>query len=121
MHERRFAPRYRWRQPLHVQGEGGARFAAESRDVSLAGVAVVVTTEAALALAQGGSVLTLGDRLEVILPAVDGGPVAVPGRVRHVNRQSQGEYQVGLVLAPRDPAEEAALAALVEQARARGL
>jgi c-di-GMP-binding flagellar brake protein YcgR len=95
----------------------------QTTDVSLNGMGMLMRRDVVVALAQGGSVLTPGDRFDVVLsPDVsqaDGliGPT-VPGRVRHVRRLSQHEYQVGVLFEEVDTAQQAALQAMVDLAQA---
>jgi hypothetical protein len=120
--ERRLFPRYPHQAPVVVSHRGGERFSGETRDVSLRGLGVVLKRYAVTALAQGGSLLTPGDRVEVMLvPDVSGTEVDIgptlPARVRYVRRLSQTEYHVGLWCDSDSVAHQEALNALVEQAR----
>ena len=117
--ERRLSVRHPHRCPLTLAGGEGLRFAAQSTDVARAGLGLETDREAVVALAQGGALLTPGDRVGVHLPGVaPGDPEAVlPARVRHVRRVSQGRYHVGVVFEALDPEGEARLAERVALAR----
>jgi len=116
-------PRYRYSTEVTVCQSSGKRFSVQTTDVSLHGMGLLMRRDVVVALAQGGSVLTPGDRFDVVLsPNVseaDGliGPT-VPGRVRHVRRLSQHEYHVGLLFEDIDTAQLSALQAMVDQAQA---
>lgn len=69
-----------------------------------------------LALAQGGGILTPGDRLRIVLPGATGAgaELSLEGRVRHVRRLSQEQYQVGVWFADLTGSQQAGLAALID-------
>ena len=99
-------------------------FEVVASDVSAVGVGCRVSREAVIALAQGGSVLTPGDRLRLTLGGRCADPaegVEFDGRVRHVRRLSRDEYLVGLVFDEPDRQQEAAIADLLVEARAQHL
>lgn len=114
-------PRYRHIMDVTVSHMGGQRFSAQTTDVSLAGMGMRMARDVVIALAQGGSVLTPGDRFDVVLSpniaSADGviGPM-LQGRVRHVRRLSQHEYQVGVLFEDTDAAQQAALQGVVDKA-----
>jgi hypothetical protein len=103
---------------------GDVRFAAETVDVSLTGMGLSMASDAATALAQGGSVLTPGDTFDLILcpfvEAADGviGP-KLEARVRHARRLSQHEYLIGVWFDALDQGQQSALQAIVDQAQQR--
>lgn len=103
---------------------GEVRFAANTVDVSLTGMGLLIDRYAVLALAQGGSVLTPGDSFDLVLcpfvEAVDGviGP-KLEARVRHVRRLSQQEYHVGVWFDALDQGQQSALQSIVDQAQQR--
>jgi hypothetical protein len=71
-------------------------------------------------LAQGGSILTTGDRFQLVLsgtlnPSSQGG-LTLNCRVRHVRRLSREEYQVGVWFVDPSPGQKTGLAALVDEA-----
>lgn len=120
MQERRTFPRYAVDWPVTLQRQGVSPFRGSACDVSGAGMALKASRAAVLALAQGGSVLMPGDRLELEVAA--GGAMdpalAVGGRVRNVRRLSREEYQVAVRFEDLDPVQERVLDTLLEQARA---
>jgi hypothetical protein len=113
-------PRYRYNTEVTIRHPGGERFAVQTTDVSLSGLGMRMSRDVVVALAQGGSVLTPGDRIQIVLSpnvtSADGliGP-RVEGRVRHVRRLSQNEYHVGVRFEDPDAAQQAALKAVVDQ------
>ncbi|MDZ7751000.1 MAG: PilZ domain-containing protein [Gammaproteobacteria bacterium] len=122
MQERRLSARYRCRCPAAVQGPNSEYRDMEIREVSLTGLTLWVRREVVLALAQAGSILTLGDRIHVSSRGAgveDGAPeVALPCRVQHVRRLSQDRYQVGTRFEVLDPRQLEVLEQWV--ARAQG-
>ena len=80
-----------------------------------------MTREVVVALAQGGSTLTTGDRFLLLVPgtlnsSLEGG-MTLACRVRHVRRLSREAYQVGAWFLDPTAGQQAGLAALVESAR----
>jgi hypothetical protein len=74
-----------------------------------------------VALAQGGSILTPGDRLRVLLPgtlnpSLEGG-LTLECQGRHVRRLSREQYQVGVRFLDPTPGQTAGLEALVQSAK----
>lgn len=122
MHERRLTPRYSVEWPVTLHWQDSETFEVRACDISVTGIGLMVPRNAVVALAQGGSILTPGDRLQVGLAgAADSGAhdrVTLEGRVRHVRRLAHERYQLGIWFADCTPPQQAALDALVEQARA---
>lgn len=120
MQERRLFPRYSFATPLRVWGGVGDPFDGQSTEISLGGIGFVLHRSAVVALAQGGAILTIGDRLQVSLDAAPagGGGLRLPGSVRGVRRLSHDDYQVALTFDEVSPSQRGMLAALVEHARA---
>ena len=121
--DRRISPRYSYTQSLELRGTDGARFEARSCDISAVGMSLLMARHVVVALAQGGSILTIGDRFQLLLPgtlnpSLDGG-LTLNCRVRHVRRLSREEYQVGAWFLDPTPGQRAGLKALVESARPR--
>jgi c-di-GMP-binding flagellar brake protein YcgR len=114
-------PRFPLERPVRLDGPNGDSFVASSCDISAGGAGLLVSREAAVALAQGGSVLTTGDHVRLSLVAADAASAAaglsLDCRVKHVRRLSQDQYLVGVWFSDQDPAQQAAVTALVEQAR----
>lgn len=115
-------PRYRYKMEVTVCHNGGTSFAARTSDVSQHGMGLQLGREVVVALAQGGSVLTPGDRFEVVLSphiaSADGviGPTLL-ARVRHVRRLSQSDYHVGVWFNDPDASQQAALQAIIDKAQ----
>lgn len=107
--ERRLVPRYSCSGTVQVGDERGRRFSAESRDVSLNGMAVLLSREAVLALAQSGGQLMAGDSLLVSLDGDGAETAELWCRTGHVRRISRAECHVGLWFTGLEPAEEARL------------
>jgi hypothetical protein len=120
MRERRLFPRYAFAYPVWIRGGEGGPFKTETSEVSLGGVGVQLHRAAVVALAQGGSILTPGDCLDVALsPVMQGGdPLWLKGRALHVRRLSLDRYMVGIAFEGATEEEEAALADVVAQAGA---
>jgi len=119
MQERRLFPRYPFEQSVLLHGTEDAQLLGRTIDISMAGVGLLLTREAALALAQGGSVLTPGDRFRLTLDtAAKSGkakPLSLECRVERVRRLSQEEYLAGALFAEPDTSSEEALAALIQR------
>ena len=97
MIERRPSPRYQVETPVVVYFEKSARFTGLTRDASRGGLGLELGRHAVEALAQGGSVLTTGDRFRVEIDGVPGGPdpVVVACRTSFVRRLAQDRYAIG--------------------------
>ena len=114
-------PRYRYNVEVTICREADKGFSGRTSDVSLSGMGLRLPREVVLALAQGGNLLTPGDRFSIILsPFVESvdaviGPT-IPARVRHVRRLSQHDYHVGVLFENLDEAQQKALEVLVSQA-----
>lgn len=103
--------------------DDGKRFAARTSDVSVQGMGLYLAHDAILALAQGGRLLTPGDRFDVVLSPniVDADGVIGPtlgSRVRHVRRLSQREFLVGVRFDGLDNGQRAALQTIIDRAQA---
>ena len=121
MKERRLFPRYSFTQSVELRGPRGARFDARSSDISDVGISLLMSRDAVVALAQGGSILTTGDRFQVLMPgtlnaSLEGG-LTLECRVRHVRRLSREEYQVGAWFVDPTPGQRTGLAALLDAAK----
>lgn len=86
-------------------------------------MSLLTTRDVVVALAQGGSILTTGDRFQLLLPgtlnhSLEGG-LTLGCRVRYARRLSREEYQVGAWFPDLTFGQRAGLAALVEFARPR--
>jgi c-di-GMP-binding flagellar brake protein YcgR len=125
MQERRLFPRYSLSQPVGLLGPLGERFEARTSEISMTGIGLLMHRDTVVALAQGGSILTAGDRLRVRLPGAADTPFAsvldIDCQVRLVRRLSQDEYIVVVLFTDVDAAQKAALAAIVEEAKASPL
>ena len=119
MQERRLFPRYSFAATLQVWGGAGDPFEGQTTEISLGGIGFVLNRSAVVALAQGGAILTIGDRLQVSLDAAPagGGGLRLPGTVRSVRRLSHDDYQVALSFDGVSPSQQGMLGALVEHAR----
>ena len=97
------------------------QFDVESCDISVAGLGMVMRHDIVVALAQGGSILTPGDRLQVLLPgtlnpSLEGG-LTLECQVKHVRRLSREQYQVGVRFLDPTPGQTAGLESLVQSAK----
>jgi hypothetical protein len=122
MHERRLYPRFPWARSVQLRSARGQRFAARSLDLSVAGIGLEMGREGVLGLAQSGSILCPGDRLEVVLPSAvlaAQGDLDLQCRVKEVRRISLEKYIVGIWFEELDHASQAALEKLVDDARQR--
>lgn len=119
MQERRLCPRYFFATRLQVWGGSGDPLQAHTTEISLGGIGFVMQHSAVVALAQGGAILTIGDRLQIALDAgaAGGGGLRLPGSVRGVRRVSRDEYRVAVTFDEVTPSQELVLTALVEHAR----
>lgn len=121
MPERRVFPRFPLERPVELRGPDGARFDVRSSDISVAGIGLRVSHTMVVALAQGGTILTTGDRFELVLPgtlnASAQGGLTLGCRVKQVRRLSQHEYHVGAWFIDPTPGQKDGLAALVDAAR----
>jgi hypothetical protein len=91
-------------------------------DLSVAGIGLEMGREGVLGLAQSGSILCPGDRLEVVLPSAvlaAQGDLDLQCRVKEVRRISLEKYIVGIWFEELDYASQAALEKLVDDARQR--
>ena len=121
MQERRMYPRFTYTQTVELRGPNGIQFDVESCDISVAGLGMFMGHHIVVALAQGGSILTPGDRLQVLLPgtlnpSLEGG-LTLECQVRHVRRLSREQYQVGVRFLGPTPGQTAGLEALVQSAK----
>ena len=121
MQDRRLFPRYSFSSPVELRSRQGERLDAQTSEISSVGIGLLMTRTAVVALAQGGSILTIGDEFELIVAgAADpyfGDSLRMDCRVGHVRRLSKDQYLVGARYADPSPAQEAEIAALVERAR----
>ncbi len=84
---------------MQLVGLDGELFDAESSDISVNGIVLQTTRHAVVGLAQGGAILTAGDRVKLRLypeTANNGNGILLEGRARHVRRLSQDRYLVGV-------------------------
>lgn len=122
MQDRRRSPRYSFTRPMVVSGRGGEVFEARSSDISATAIGLLMARSVVVALAQGGSILTTGDRFE--LAFAQGGTsdpadgLHLDCRVRHVRRLSREQYVVGAQFTDMTPGQEAALSMLLHEAAA---
>ena len=126
MQDRRLFPRYRFTLPVGVHGPDGYRASVQSCEISVSGLGLKMSRAAVTALAQGGTVLTPGDRLWVSLPGVPGSaPDDVPAvaagrglacRAVLVRRLALDQYIAAVAFVAPDAAQQRAIAELVEQA-----
>ncbi|MGB5201250.1 MAG: PilZ domain-containing protein [Sedimenticolaceae bacterium] len=126
MQERRLYPRYQFTLPVGVHGPDGYRASVQSCEISVSGLGLAMSRAAVTALAQGGTVLTPGDRLWVSLPgvpdsAVDDVPAVAAGRglacrAVLVRRLALDQYIAAVAFVAPDAAQQRAIAELVEQA-----
>ncbi len=124
MHEdRRLFPRYSFTRPAAVRGPDGALLEARSRDISAVGISLLMARDAVAALAQGGSILTIGDRFQLLLPSTLGssleGDLTLKCRATYVRRLSLVEYQVGARFLDPTAGQKTRIALLVESASRR--
>ena len=117
MEDRRFVPRYPLKLSVELLGAHDERFSAQSHDISLNSIGLDMERTAVLGLAQGGTQLSPGDSVVVIVNGQGDLTITLAGRVRHVRRLSHEQYVVGVWFVDPDPIGEAALQNLVEQAR----
>ena len=121
MQERRISPRFSFERSVELRGPQGVLFDARSSDISVTGMGLLLSRAVVVALAQGGSILTMGDGLQLVLPGTlnhsSQGGLTLDCRVRHVRRMSHEEYQVGVWFTNPTPGQQAGLAVLVEEAR----
>ena len=121
MHDRRLFPRYPFERPVTLRDPRGTEFEVRSCDISVAGMGLLLPHTAVVALAQGGKLLTIGDRCQLVLAGTlndsPHGGLTLECRVKHVRRLSHDEYQVGVWFADPTSGQKAGLTALVEQAR----
>lgn len=124
MQERRLSARYRYHCRAAVRGAHVGYSDMEICEVSMTGLTLWVTREVVVALAQGGSILTPGDRIQVLSQgaAVAGrtAEVALSCRVQHVRRLSQDRYQVGTRFEVLDPLQRGTLEQWVAWAQGGG-
>ena len=121
MQERRMYPRFTYTQTVELRGPSGMQFDVESCDISVAGLGMFMRHDIVVALAQGGSILTPGDRLQVLLPgtlnpSLEGG-LTLECQVKHVRRLSREQYQVGVRFLDPTPGQTAGLESLVQSAK----
>lgn len=121
MQERRLSPRYAYAQPVELSDRRGVRYQGRSSDISVTGIGLLLSRNVVVALAQGGSILTTGDRFQLILPGTlnpsSQGGLTLECRVRHVRRLSREEYQVGAWFVDPSAGQKSGIAALAEAAR----
>ncbi len=114
-------PRFSYSQEVELRDHDGVRFDAESCDISIAGMGMFMSRDVAVAMAQGGSVLTPGDRFRVLLPgtlnpSLEGG-LTLECQVKHARRLSRDRYQVGVLFLNPSAGQTAGLEALVSSAK----
>jgi hypothetical protein len=126
MRERRLFPRYQFTLPVRVHGPDGYRASVQSCEISVSGLGLTMDRAAVTGLAQGGTLLTPGDRLWVSLPGVPdsaadsvaavgaGGGLAC--RAVHVRRLAFDKYVAAVAFVAPDAAQQRAIAELVDQA-----
>ncbi|MCG6965732.1 MAG: PilZ domain-containing protein [Chromatiaceae bacterium] len=120
MQERRLFLRYPWERPVVLRSPGGQSWDAVSTDISVAGIGLRLTRETVTALAQGGTILSPGDHMLVLVPAAVSGTARglnLQCRVKEVRRQSLDQYVAGAWFENVETDTEAVLARLVEAAR----
>jgi len=121
MQESRLTIRYAYSQPVELSDRRGVRYQGRSSDISITGIGLYLSRNVVVAMAQGGSVLTTGDRFQLILPGTlnpsSQGGLTLECRVRHVRRLSRDEYQVGVWFVDPSAGQKDGIAALVEAAR----
>jgi hypothetical protein len=126
MRERRLFPRYQFTLPVGVQGPDGYRASVQSCEISVSGLGLTMDRAAVTGLAQGGTLLTPGDRVWVSLPGVpdsaadDVAAVAagrgLACRAVHVRRLALDKYIAAVAFVAPDAAQQRAIVELVEQA-----
>ena len=125
MQERRLFPRYMFERQVQLRGPRGETFDARGCDLSIAGIGLQLRRPVVQALAQGGSVLTIGDPFELILSTAGDharwAGLTLACRVKHVRRLSQEEYLVAAWFSNLDSAQKAALETLLERIRPPGM
>ena len=121
MQERRLSPRYAYSQPVELSDRRGVSYQGRSNEISVTGIGLLLSRHVVVALAQGGSILTTGDRFHLILPGSlnpsSQGGLTLECRVTTVRRLSREEYQVGASFVDPSTGQKSGLAALVEAAR----
>jgi hypothetical protein len=121
MQDRRLSPRYAYSQPVELRDRWGVRHQGCSNDISISGIGLLLSHNVVVAIAQGGSVLTTGDRFRLILPGIlnpsSQGELTLECRVRHVRQLSREEYQVGVWFIDPTPRQKNGLAALIDGTR----
>lgn len=120
MQERRLYPRYPWEHAVQLRGPQGESFDAMSSDISVAGIGLELSRESVLALAQGGSILSPGDHVRVLLRASDTGilrDLDLRCRVKEVRRISHERYVAGTWFEELDERTEHVLGGLVAAAQ----
>lgn len=121
MKDRRHFRRFALSRPVGLVGADGQRAEAVTSEISLAGAGLLLDRRAVVALAQGGSILTAGDRVQLRLPLPATGPrldaFVIDGQVRLVRRLSQAQYVAVVLFTDGDDASRSALSALVDEAR----
>lgn len=121
MHERRLSHRYAYTRPVELRDRRGVRYQGRSCDISVSGIGLLLSRNVVVALAQGGSILTTGDRFRLILSgtlnASSQGGLTLECRVRYVRRLSRDGYEVGVWFVEPSAGQQAGIEALVEDAR----
>jgi hypothetical protein len=99
MIERRMFPRFPVRLRAEISQDGDASFEAVAIELSRSGLSLETTRETVEVLAQGGSVLTPGDRFRVQLEFGEAtgcsGSLKVDCLTSHARRISQARYHIG--------------------------
>lgn len=120
MEERRLYPRYSFDHGIELISAEGAQFDARMTELSAIGVGMTVSRDAVVGLAQGGSILTPGDLLEVSLPeprGPDGRWLSrLNCRVKQVRRLSLDRYLVSVWFESISEGQQTAVSRLLDQA-----
>ena len=106
MIERRLSPRYPLDWPLDVRAPTELAFDAQLTDISATGIGFLTSHTAVQGLAQGGGLLTPGDRVSVEWRVRTGDVLAesleMECRVRHVRRIARDRFHVGALFIDPD-------------------
>lgn len=121
MQERRLFPRYPLSRSVLLQNGNGDRFAATSSDISEGGIGLLIDRATAVALAQGGAVLTVGDRFDLVFAGPDDdlelAGLLLDCRVRYIRRLSMDRYCVGAMFEDVDAPRAALVRREMDRAR----
>lgn len=120
MEERRLHPRFSFEQDVELRANGGASYPASTRDLSAAGLAMLVSRDTVNGLARSDHILSTGDPLEIVLPSAAGvelgAPLQVHCRVKQVRRLSLERYVLSVWFDDGSASVNGILAQVVERA-----